>query len=496
MSDNGNKGAGDASLMLRIRAEALKGNLDRVKDFLQTAPSRRREIEKLETDLKALQKVATSIDTSLYRVKAVLNDEIRGEEAAVYSDSELQRHMEELRENSHARKVELESILEMTQDAKDRVATVIETIGEMKRNCFQIPPQEPVGVRLKDDLTGRIKNPTKVLAEVRDTLTKGLPDASAWQKYGVANLTSQDIFAEYVDFLGGMALRDIGFDEGISRLAEDLIRTYATNRPPKYPWLALPAARREAVAKTLASIVRVGFPEWTIWALPFTAYAFWHVIARDDFEEVLTEDLGGIPERYQSCLGDAFATFTMGPAYAYAAFYLLLSPLEADAAQEADGCVGDDTRARAILAMLNSMSASDTLADIGYGALVENLNNMWTAALEQAGAGNRTPRTTSDNAAIVKMVESLRKVLRDCDCASFSRSQWDQVETLDELQVDRPLQIGELRSVLNAMWKARIDPATKNINAVAEKVRRRIMKKKIGQGAAPSPNVPSKVTAQ
>jgi hypothetical protein len=121
---------------------------------------------------------------------------------------------------------------------------------------------------------------------------------------------------------------------------------------------------------------------------------------------------------------------------------------------------------------------------------------MWTAALQQAGAGNRTPQTTSDNAAIVKMVESLRKVLRDCDCASFPSSQWDQVETLDQLQVDRPLQIGELRSVLNAMWKARIDPATKNINAVAERVRGRIMKKKIGQGAAPSPNVPSKVTAQ
>jgi DNA repair ATPase RecN len=160
MSDNGNKGAGDASLMLRIRAEALKGNLDRVKDFLQTAPSRRREIEKLEAELKALQKVATSIDTSLYRAKSVIEDAISGEPAA-YSDAELTRRMEELQQNSRDMKTDLESILEMTKDAKAKVAVVIETIADMKRNCFQIQPQEPVGVRLKDDLTGRIKNPTR-----------------------------------------------------------------------------------------------------------------------------------------------------------------------------------------------------------------------------------------------------------------------------------------------------------------------------------------------
>src|SRR5262249_23195233 len=153
---------------------------------------------------------------------------------------------------------------------------------------------------------------------------------------------------------------------------------------PNYPWLALPATRHDAVAKTLARIVRVGFPQWTIWALPFTAHAFWHVIARHDFQKVLEQDDEPIPERFQTCLGDAFATFTMGPAYAYAAFYLLLSPLDADASKNPSG-VGDDTRAQAILEMLKWMS--DTDADIGYGDVTKNLRSMWKTALAQAGAG-------------------------------------------------------------------------------------------------------------
>jgi hypothetical protein len=46
------------------------------------------------------------------------------------------------------------------------------------------------------------------------------------------------------------------------------------------------------------------------------------------------------------------------------------------------------------------------------------------------------------------------------------------------------------------MWRARVDPATKDVRSIEDKVRNRIMKKKeSGQGAAQSPNLPAKVTA-
>jgi hypothetical protein len=486
-------GVNEASLMLRIRAEALKSNLDRVKDFLQDAPSRRSEIETVENKLKEISETVKNVDNSLYKVKGDIADEFASGTPATFSD--MQRRIGALQAKLGEFVEQMEGIQKSSVAARTSVQTLLTFLNDMKDNCFRIEPKEPVGRVLTGDLKGRIGSPAVTLDGIQKALTNGPATVAVWQQYGDASLKSQDIFAEYVDFLGGMALRDIGFDEGISRTAEDLIRTYTTNQPPQYPWLALPGARREAVARTLARIVRVGFPEWTIWALPFTAHAFWQVIARYDFAPLLT--LGGqpVPERFQGCLGDAFATFNMGPAYAYAAFYLLLSPLEAYA-QPGAATAGDDSRARAILEMLLAMSKGDTEAEPpGYSNVATSLKDMWTAALTQAGAGLPTPDTDSDNKAIPELVASLLRLLADCDCSSFTSVQWDQVESPDQLKVNRPVQIGELRGVLNGMWKARVDPATKDIPDLATKIRDRILKKKTAQGGAPSPNVPTKVTA-
>jgi hypothetical protein len=483
----------EASLMLRIRADALKTNLDRVKDFLQRAPSRRTEIETLENQLKEIYETVKKIDNSVYGVKGDIADEFATETPATFND--LQRRVGDLQVKLGGIVGQIGEIQKSTLTARTSVQALLMGIAEMKHNCFRIEPKEPVGQVLTGDLKSRIDAPTVALAGIQKALGNGPATAGIWQDYGDANLKSQDIFAEYVDFLGGMALRDIGFDEGISRTAEDLIRTYTTNQPPQYPWLALPGARREALARTLARIVRVGFPEWTIWALPFTAHAFWQVIARYDFATDLKLDGQPVPERFQSCLGDAFATYNMGPAYAYAAFYLLLSPLEAYAQAGAD-TAGDDSRARAILEMLVAMSSGETEGDLpGYAGVADSLKTMWTAALTQAGAGAATPATENDNQAIPKLVASLLGLLGECECSSFTSAQWDQVEVPEQLKADRPLQVGELRSVLNGMWKARVDPAAKDIKDLAAKVRDRIMKKKTLLGAATSPNVPTKVTA-
>ena len=489
MSEDQNKSARDASLMLKIRADALKANLERVKAFLRRAPDRRERIAILEERLSELDDLAVTIDAAVYKAKKELNFE-RRELPAILPD--LQKLVTKLQNKLSGVEADVLKLQDTTVTALAKVKTIIDIVADMKTSCFSIsiPPREAVGKRLSSDLIRRTRDPEAKLTQVQDALAKNLPDGKIWETFVSANLTSQDIFAEYVDFLGGMALRDVGFDEGISQMAEDFIETYIssiTNRPSNH-WLALPAARNEAVARTLARIVRVGFPEWTIWALPFTAHAFWHVIATFD-KDLLQDSLDTIPERFQPCLADAFATFIMGPAYAYAAFYLLLNPLKA---YSEGGPIGDDTRAKAIVEMLASMV--DTLADSSYRTIGENLVEMWTSVLKQAGAGDPTPQTASDNLEIPKIVESLRRVLHTCECVGFLNSQWIQVESLDQIQVDRSLEIGELRSVLNGMWKARIDSPTTDVKAVADGVRDRIMKKRRDAGAAPSQNVPSKVT--
>src|SRR5262249_7748888 len=97
-----------------------------------------------------------------------------------------------------------------------------------------------------------------------------------------ANQINEAMFAQYIEFIGGLALRDAGFDEGISRLANELLRGCCTRNPEAL--LAIPT-RQSAVAMTMTRIIRVTFPDWTIWALPSTALEFWHVVAKQELAD-------------------------------------------------------------------------------------------------------------------------------------------------------------------------------------------------------------------
>src|SRR5580704_17151731 len=74
---NGNNGNGEVSLMLKIRAEALSTNLEKVRSFVRRAPNRRAEIEKVEADLRDLSEVIRNIRVSAYKAKVATEDESR-----------------------------------------------------------------------------------------------------------------------------------------------------------------------------------------------------------------------------------------------------------------------------------------------------------------------------------------------------------------------------------------------------------------------------------
>ena len=82
------------------------------------------------------------------------------------------------------------------------------------------------------------------------------------------------------ELLGGVALRDTRLDDGICVLADELVTNYRVDNRGPTPILTIPA-RHKTTAMTLAKTVCVGFPEWTIWALPLTAHEFWYAVGRD-----------------------------------------------------------------------------------------------------------------------------------------------------------------------------------------------------------------------
>src|SRR5262245_61810908 len=161
----------------------------------------------------------------------------------------------------------------------------------------------------------------------------------AWRSYAEIYQESRQVFSEYLDVIGGLAMRYNSLDEEICCIADELIKR-CSRESIGTPWNSLSVlATQETFTKTLARLIRLRFPEWTIWALPFAAHEYGHVVAADneDIERFLETEVERVAKddaEYQAAtdkqarervgrrinkhlnvlFADAFATYTMGPA--------------------------------------------------------------------------------------------------------------------------------------------------------------------------------------
>jgi hypothetical protein len=232
---------------------------------------------------------------------------------------------------------------------------------------------------------------------------------TAWRKYGHAYEESQKIFHECLEILVGLALRDKLLDE-VCHIADELIKEL-TALALGSASLAVPAAD-EALDKTLARIVRVRFPDWTIWTLPFVIHEYAHVlIDENDGLRALTAEhastliaasntlqqayaeAGDDEEKRENVtrratyplrilIADAFATYSMGPAYAYTAILLRLDPLVLG---ETGGPPAHAKRAHVILEILRYISGKAGGQD-PFRHAADDLSVRWQSLAKIAGA--------------------------------------------------------------------------------------------------------------
>jgi hypothetical protein len=215
----------------------------------------------------------------------------------------------------------------------------------------------------------------------------------------------EELFSEYVDFLGGLALRDTGLgrlpvtatamdeiplEPDVYHMADELIKhIFYIGGTDLWHSMAIPA-RREATARTLARIIRLGFPEWTVWAVPLGAFEFGRVVVSvNNLVSAYAHEHGGADPGLDIALADAFATFSMGPSYAYASVLTRLEPAPRSVPAENPGnepghppSLSDQERLGVILSTLRLM---DPTLDV-YGAIVTDLEDMWQVAAENVKA--------------------------------------------------------------------------------------------------------------
>jgi hypothetical protein len=322
------------TLLLHIRTETLQTNLEKIDTFLEKS-MRLQHLDKLDDELE-------NIRGTVFEAKRKILQCPRNIEDRSVSDESKEADLKQV-------DAEIEVILKTASAARKNVEKI-------RRESFRLQ-METVFPEVRDALRKRIEGPTSKLLQIRNTVDRGgAVDKKLWRKFhSCAAKPSQAIFGEYVDLLNGVALRDARFDADLSKadicqIADELIRTYHPHPHRKNQLRTIPA-RDEATAVTLARFFHLHFPEWTLWALPFTAKEFWSVVAWDHLrgpmegaEEMAQE------QRWQQCLGDMFATYMMGPAYAYATIALRLDPTTPFAVTEAQSSA--ELRFRAILKIL------------------------------------------------------------------------------------------------------------------------------------------------
>jgi hypothetical protein len=260
-------------------------------------------------------------------------------------------------------------------------------------------------IALRASLNRRCDELGDAITELRDQVRDG---ASAqrrdqWKQYqSLLDDVARPVFMEYVDFLGGLTVRDTGLDDRVCEMTDALLTRFkgVTQRS-----LPLPA-RQAALGNALDSVVLLGFPEWSIWGIPLVGHEVGLAYAKNQNdpdlvalirrfvseEEPSVESSGEPPDsqvRYTEeyvlqLLADAFATYTLGLAYACAALLLRLSPRH-DEPHDASR-PRDIDRARVI--MMTLLAGGETAPGVGgsFSDAVGHLRQIWEAAV-RAHAG-------------------------------------------------------------------------------------------------------------
>ena len=284
------------------------------------------------------------------------------------------------------------------------------------------------------------------------------------------------IFNEYVDLLRGIALRNAGFGDADWEITD--LFDIADQLPGLWPdvngwvWqsIAIPS-RAERRASSEAMVLRIGFPEWTIWALPLIHHEFGYVFVKR------MGLLADRPSREISCLADALAILVTGPAYACAELLLRLPLGPSLAATDGDLQAADPEglevamRSATILAVLKSEARNDPSLD----KLAKSLDTEWRAAVKAAaGSPSLFDQVTKDRAwknAVDEIVRVAREAVLPPDpnggrSAPPWATDWVRIVTLaDELKKPSPTvdlsHHAAVANILNAIWLARVtaDPA-------------------------------------
>jgi len=354
---------------------------------------------------------------------------------------------------SLANAVETEAKLaEILESEQIDVARLVEQIGEAQKRLQEmnkiITDMTVVNLnQWRNALSENLeicKNVLEGIEGLCQDIADGAAPAQVWT--GLRELHDRNcraLFADYVDLLSGMVLRDTHLDDEICEITYDFLTELGS------PRLVLPS-RRSELPTMFKDLVKIGFPEWTIWDVPMAA----HHAGQWRADQMLPDhpDWSALlPDRtddVRRCLfADVYATWRTGPAYVCAMLLLHLDPASASVPDR--GAVADHERARVISGALTFAELPDE-----FTAFVKRIGADWSDAVEQ----NTAPGAArSDTTALDEFAGRVRGMLEN-RYEPYGAGKWQQAnQSLKSVLAgdDEPQQRVELLDLLNAVWALR-----------------------------------------
>jgi hypothetical protein len=440
---------GEEQTVLRLRLATLRRNLEQVQSAGVSVAHRRKEVGALAEvfdDQEGIQLTGSLVVKDIGDCQETLAKLARGSALQGKLIDRLRDRLDDCAVNA----------MEVSEQA-ERSANLV---AAMSRRWATLAADEKFDEHVRLVFVVKAKD----LIEKIDGLATLTP-SSAWDSFQKKIRAKSDaLFSDYVEFLSGLALRDTGlgmpvppvtaeqFGPDVYVMADDLVKQiYRIGESDLWHSLTIPA-RRYATACTIARMVRVGFPEWTVWAVPLAAFEFGRVVI-DEMEivESFASEYGGVIDGLETALADVFATYVMGPAYAFASVYVLLDPRS-----EGPALTGSE-RAYVVFRTLELMDEGGLLGDV-----IDVLRSRWEMAVGQAQGA---PLPTGDATLhLDRLTTHLRDFLKtNAPTIGYLAPRWAKVVTWSPLAAlvasKRPLVLGQedVRDILNAAWLQRLD---------------------------------------
>lgn len=350
----------------------------------------------------------------------------------------------------------------------DRIQALVQELGQAENalNAKQVDSnlRERVLIRFQT----LFRKQQQALKNLRNEV-KDLPLDACWDSFRTIRLECGPLFRECLAFMEGALVRSAGLDGGLCQIADALLDDLSHRAD--ISWKRFTILAEGEFFTDMAEIIRLRFPEVSIWNLPVAGHEFGHLVAQElkvprhdgtfryPFQEICQREglinTKNVPFLHEH-FADLFAVYALGPAFACTCILLRFDPSTAYMDEKEHPSYAK--RVHFILKALEKMDEAEGPMP-RYRHIIKWLEDLWQRSL----VASRQPKEL-DQAAILELNDQLEELynLVDTELPRVRYTGWLRAQRLaDELQPDKdtmPMLQNEdtLSDVLNAAWLCRI----------------------------------------